>query len=248
MEAHVRAHAVEHDALEVVVEHDPRCPAEVREGLDVPAQEALHRLVEHEAGEQRPAEAHHHHEAHEIPLHALHEELAEVRPVHLPLLARHRLEREVGLTARRRPDRAHVAAKCLDAARVAALVEHLHEPRRAQRRVLLERGDDEGLVRVEHGGPRRLDARAEALDLDRAAHRVGVKAQLLGDGAHRPVLGEVEPADMRVLLAGDHRRSSSSRARSASSMRSCFRSRKSPSPPSESRTRGARALSTTSRE
>src|SRR5690606_33397296 len=86
------------------------------------------------------------------------------------------------------------------------------------------------------------------LDLDRALHRVAVEAELFGDRADGPVFGVEEAPDVGVLLAGDHRRSSSSRARSASSMRSCFRSWKWPMPRRRSRTRGALAPSTTSSE
>src|SRR5581483_8214402 len=48
MEADVLAAALEDDALQVVVQEHPRDPAQGGEGLDMPPQEALQRLIEGE--------------------------------------------------------------------------------------------------------------------------------------------------------------------------------------------------------
>ena len=53
MEADVIADALEYDTLQVVVEQRPRHAAERLEREHVPAQKALQRLVEREAGEHR---------------------------------------------------------------------------------------------------------------------------------------------------------------------------------------------------
>jgi len=96
------------------------------------------------------------------------------------------------------------------------------EPRRAQARVLLERLAHEVLVRVELGRPHRPRAPREAVTLDGQADGVVVDAQLGGDRADRPVLGEEEAPNARVQLDVDHRATSKSR--------SWRRSRKSPMP------------------
>src|SRR3990172_3694542 len=54
--------AREDGALEIVVEQGARGALEVGEGLDVPAQEALQRLVEGEQGVDRAGPGEHHHE------------------------------------------------------------------------------------------------------------------------------------------------------------------------------------------
>jgi len=80
------------------------------------------------------------------------------------------------------------------------------QTRRAQARVALERLADEGQEGIELGRPRARAAGTEALDLDRAAHRVGVRAERGGDRADFPMLGVEEPADLRPQLGRDHDR------------------------------------------
>ncbi len=81
------------------------------------------------------------------------EELAEVRPVDLRLLARHRPQ---PLESPRRFSRAKAADEApemIGPAGVAALFDHDEQPARAEARVLLELLDDEGDVRVDHRWP-----------------------------------------------------------------------------------------------
>src|SRR3972149_4596865 len=63
MKADVVPGALQDDALQVVVENGPGDAVKRIERLDVPAQEALHRLVEREASVDRPRPGEHHHEA-----------------------------------------------------------------------------------------------------------------------------------------------------------------------------------------
>ncbi len=65
VKADVIADALEHDALQVVVEQGPRNAPECGERLDMAAHEALQRLVEREAREDRARPRQNHHEARE---------------------------------------------------------------------------------------------------------------------------------------------------------------------------------------
>src|SRR5690606_32900628 len=118
--------------------------------------------------------------------------LAEVPPVDLALLAGKGLEAEVGFGLRSRPHRRQVAPDLDGRARVAAGAHHLVDPRRSQPRVLLEDLLDELLVRVQHRRANRPRRRAaESIGLDRPRDGLVMDAELAGDGANLPVLGEV---------------------------------------------------------
>ena len=110
MEADVIADALEDDALQIVVEDGAGHALERGEGLDVPAQEALERLVEGEARVAGARPRQHEHEAREEPGGGADADRAEVAPVDLGLLAGERLEAQVGLGAGGGPDGADVAA------------------------------------------------------------------------------------------------------------------------------------------
>ena len=97
VEADEFAAALEDGALQVVVQDRPRHAAERFERGDVPAQEALGRLVEVEAGEQRARPREHHEEAREAALRAADLDGAEGRPVDLRLLASKHTEPQEGL-------------------------------------------------------------------------------------------------------------------------------------------------------
>jgi hypothetical protein len=119
------------------------------EGGVMAAEEALERLVENEAGEERPRERQHHHEARQPPARVADGDGAEAAPVDLPLLAGQHRQPEERLVRAAGADDAHEATKRPDRARVAAPLDHLKQPRGAKSRMLLERGADEVLVRIE---------------------------------------------------------------------------------------------------
>ncbi len=212
---------LEHRALQVVVEDGARDTAEGVEGGEVTPEEALGGLVEIEAGEERTTPRQHHQKAREGSSGATDHDPTEGRPVHLGLLAR-----QDGQTKERLlPRGAHAsdeAAHGEHPAGVTTLAQHLQEPRRAQTRVPRDRRKDEVAVRVEHLRAQSKRGRQERPTLDRMMDGVMVNAELGGDGADLPVLGEEESPDRRALRIRDHR--------ATSSMRSFRRSSNSPMP------------------
>src|SRR5207248_5756391 len=106
-----------------------------------------------------------------------------------------------------------------DRAGVAARMKHLEQARRTQARMFFERLLDECLVGVEQRGPNEGAESNEAVGLDGGAHRLVVHAELGGDRAELPVLGEEEAANLGAQLVVDHRATSraSSRRRSRKS-------------------------------
>ena len=124
MEADGVALALEHGALQVVVEDDPRRRAEEAEGLDVPPQEARHRRTHREVDKAEAAVREHHHEGEEIAHGASHGELAEMRPVDLSLLAGQHRTPQVRLRVSPRTEATDDGAKRAPRARVAALLHH----------------------------------------------------------------------------------------------------------------------------
>ncbi len=240
MEPDVIAGALEDDTLEIVVEDLARHAAERLEGEDVAAHETLERLVEREPRVDRTRPRKHHHEAGQAPLRRADLDLAEVSPVDLRLLAGQRLEPQERFGALR-PNAADVAAQLHHRARIATRADHLEDARRAQSRVVVEDLADEPLVRVEHRRANLRPRAHEPVGLDRVADGVVVDAELAGDGAHLPMLGVEEAADLGLALLGE-RHGNTSR----SEMRS--RSRKSPGPPRRRRRwwRGRRSATPTS--
>jgi hypothetical protein len=68
-----------------------------------------------------------------------------------------------------------------DAARLSAPLDHLQEPCRSKTWMLLERGADEVLVRIEQGDRGSKGDIGEALGLDGEGHRVAMNPELGGD-------------------------------------------------------------------
>jgi len=97
MEADVIADALEDHALQIVVQDGAGHALEGGEGLDVPRQETLERLVEGEAGGAGARPGEHEHEAREEAGGGADADRPEVPPVDLGLLAGEGLEAQEGL-------------------------------------------------------------------------------------------------------------------------------------------------------
>ena len=87
MKADGIALALQHRALEIVVEQDTRTSVPGREGGDVTAQEALHAGIEEEAQEDLARVAQHHDKGHQGTACAADHEMTKMPPVDLRLLA-----------------------------------------------------------------------------------------------------------------------------------------------------------------
>lgn len=87
-------------------------------------------------------------------------------------------------------------------AHVAALGHHGVQPRRSERGELLQRGQDEGSVRIDAAGPQRRGVHRRAVAAEHAPHGVAVHMQLPRDGAHAPLLHRVQAQDLRHQVRG----------------------------------------------
>ena len=87
MKADGIALALQHCALEIVVEQDTRTSVPGREGANVTAQEVLHAGVEEEAQKNLARVAQHHDEGHQGTACAADHEMTKMPPVDLRLLA-----------------------------------------------------------------------------------------------------------------------------------------------------------------
>src|SRR6266545_3073202 len=154
--------ALEDDAFQVIVEDGPRNAAEPPECFDVAAQEALERLVEREAREGRPRPGEDQHEARERALGVTDADLPERPPVDLGFFPWQRAQAEKRLVRGHGTDAPDVTPERENTALIAASVDHLEQPRRAEPRVLLERHAHEVAVRIEDhrlpAKPRRREA------------------------------------------------------------------------------------------
>ena len=221
MESNEVSLTLEHGALQVVVKDGARDTSEGVEGGEVAPEEALGGLVEVEAGEECATPRQHHQEAGEGTSGATDHDPAERRPVHLGLLARQDRQSEERLM-RCRAYASDEATYREDPAGVSALTQHLEEPRGTQTGIPLDRREDKVAIGIEHLRAQTKRGREERPTLDGVMDGVAVNAQLGGDGADLPVLGEEEPPDRGTLLVRDHR--------ATSSMRSFLRSSNFPMP------------------
>ena len=147
----------------------------------------------------RPRVAEHHHEAHQRALRAPDPDLAEVGPIDLGLLAGKGLEPQIGLGFRLRPQGGDHTAEVALAPPVAAPAHHLVEPAGRQRRVFLQCLADEGDEGIELRGPRLVLPRLLGVP-DRAPHGAVMDAELTRDRADLPLLGVIQPQDLRSRL------------------------------------------------
>lgn len=77
------------------------------------------------------------------------------------------------------------------------------KPRGAQARMRFQSLAYEPKIGIEHRGAQLLGA-MKTLDLDRPLHRIGMKAERLGNRAHLPVLSIKIAADLNTHLRIDH--------------------------------------------
>ena len=217
MKLHGGAAAVEHGAAQVVVHEVAGGASQRLEGVDVPPQEALQRLVEGEQRGKGPRVAEDHDESGDRACALSDADLAERAPVNLCGLAGQgdhpAVDGAVGLG----PQAPHEAADLDDRARIAALADHLVDPRGAQIRILRQGVTDERQIRVEDAGPTQAGADPCRRALHRSADRLMVEAELRRDGPDLPVLAVEQAPDLGALRGCDHRSSSSPRCRARAS-------------------------------
>ena len=202
VEADGVARALEHGALQIVVERHPGHRAPGLEGRDVAAQEVLHARVQEEAQEDAPRPRQHHHEGHQRAARTADGEVAEVPPIDLALLTRQRAQTQVRLGARARSMARDQVAEVIGTARVAAFPDHAIQAGGGQPRKLGEGLADEGQIGVDR---RRTLHRPEPGQPGLGQHArngVPMQGQLGGDGADAPALGVVVAQDLRLLFRG----------------------------------------------
>ena len=146
------AATLKHGAFQIVVEHHPRQPAPSAEGALMAAQEIGHLRIEEEAQEDRPRVAQHHDKGHQGALCTADGEFAEVAPVGLCLLARQRLQAQIGLRLRARAVVRDQMAEVILAAAITALAHHGIQTAGGERRILLQRFQDERQIGIDQRG------------------------------------------------------------------------------------------------
>ena len=117
------------------------------------AQEVVHALIEIEAQEDLPAEAQHHDEGHQRALGAPDLHVAEVPPVDLALLARQRLQAQIGLGRAARSQLRDMGAELTGATGITACLCHPEQACGTERRVLRQCLDDQRVVGVDNRRP-----------------------------------------------------------------------------------------------
>jgi hypothetical protein len=198
------AGALKDRAAQVIVDQRPRNARPRVEGLDVPAQKALQRLIDGEEREDGARVRQHHHEAGERAHAAADPDRAKRAPVDLGFFPGQGGEPAVERRGRRRTDQAHGAPQLDDRARVAPRFDHLEEARRAQPWILRERVPHEGQVRIELGGAAGATPHPLRIVDEGRPDGLMVDAEGGGDGADLPVLAVIQSANLGVLLGGDH--------------------------------------------
>jgi hypothetical protein len=147
--------------------------------------------------------AEHHHEAHQRSPCSADLQMAEVGPVDLRLLARQRAQAQVGLSGRAWAHAGDEQAEVRAGADIASLGHHRVQPCGGERGELLERGQDEGPVRIDPARTQRRGVHRRAVAGEHAPHGVAVHVQLPRDGPHAPLLHHVQAQDLRHQVRGN---------------------------------------------
>jgi hypothetical protein len=158
--------------------------------------------VQTEAQEDAPRVAQHHDESHQRTLGATNEQVAEVTPVHLRLLARECAQAQIRLCSWARAVRGHDVAEVVGAARVAPAAHHGVQPAGGECGELRQGIEHEGQVGLDLAGAQRGWGAHNAGLLEHPFDGVAVQVQLAGDGAHAPALSLVQAQDLRAQLRG----------------------------------------------
>ena len=149
MKANRIALALQHGALEIVVEQNPRQAGPGLECADMAAQEVLHPCIERETQKDAARPGKNHDEGHQRPARAADVKVAEMGPVDLPLLAGKRAQTQVRFAARTRPVQRDQVAEVIRAATVATLAHHQVQPTGGEGWKFLQGIADEGQISVD---------------------------------------------------------------------------------------------------
>ena len=195
-----RAVALEHGALQVVIQKHARHAAPGGKGTGVAGEEARHAGVQEEAQVDRPRVRQHHHEGHQRPARPSDLQVPEVRPIDLGLLAWQRAQSQVRFGRLARTQQRHAVPELTGPAPVAAFARHHEQPAGRQGGETRQRLGDQQHVRIHRRGARRRPRTGKSGLRQHAADRVVVHVQLARDRVHAPLLGEVVAQDLRFQL------------------------------------------------
>ena len=170
--------------------------------MDVAEEKILQGLVEEELQPQSAAVGEGEDEAGQTTAGATDGHFSEVGPVGLRLLAGEGAQTKKSF-ALGRAQFGHDTAELVDAAGVAARVNHLEEAGGAQARILLQGLAQEVEVRIGETVAQPGMA-AEAVGVERGAHGIGVQVQFRRNGADLPMLGVKQMTDLSDLFIGNH--------------------------------------------
>jgi hypothetical protein len=169
----------------------------------VTAQKARQPGVEKEAQKNLAGVAQHHDKGHQRPARPPDGEMAEVAPIDLRLLAGQGAQAQIGFRRRPRAMASDDIAEVIRPAGIAAFPHHRIEPAGRQRRETLQGGADKRHKGIGLGALRVLQNPRQA-GLQQHPRDGGVMhPQMLGDGAHRPLLDMVIAQDLRLELRGN---------------------------------------------
>jgi hypothetical protein len=109
------------------------------------------------------------------------------------------------------PITSHTVTEVIRATCVAAGAQHLIQAARTQRGIPREGLLDEGDIGIEHRGAHILPSHRDAGLREHAPHGVTVHVELAGKRADTPALRVIQPQDLGLELARDHRRTARGR-------------------------------------
>lgn len=187
--------ALEHGALQIIVEQDSRHAAPGIEGADVAAQKVLHSRIEEEAQVDVARVRKHHHKGHQRPAGATDLEMAKVSPVDLALFARQRPQPQVRLGCGPWPIQADQMPEVIRAALVSALAHHGMQPAGREVGEFGQGLPDERQIRVDHRGAQLRAMPGLSSLRQHTTHGRVMQVELARDGAAAPLLDVIQAQD-----------------------------------------------------
>jgi len=195
--------ALEHRALQIIVEQDSRHAAPGIEGADVAAQKVLHSRIKEEAQVDVARVRKHHHKGHQRPAGATDLDMAKVSPVDLALLARQRTQPQVRLGCGSWPIQADQMPEVIRAALVSALARHGMQPAGREVGEFGQGLPDERQIRVDHRGAQLRPMPRQSSLRQHATHGRMMQVELARDGAAAPFLDVIQAQDPGLQFSGD---------------------------------------------
>ena len=194
--------ALEHGALEVVIERHPWASSPGDERAEVSAQKVLHVRAQIKPQKDLPRPGQHRHKGHERASRLTDLQVIKVTPVNLHLLGRQTAQTQIRLGLGARAVSCDQVAEVIRSPAVAPRLDHVVEATGAQSRKPLQGLQDKRQIGINPRWPQARSQPGQPGLAKHARHAVAMHVKVAGDGANRPSLRMIAAQNLRFSFRG----------------------------------------------